>query len=65
MGHEPNDPEDDKASKEAGTAVANTNHDTVPVDVVLELVVAGEGDHAAPGDTEGEEDLDAGVGPDL
>lgn len=36
-----------------------------PVDVVLELVVAGQGDHAAPGDPEGEKDLDARVGPDL
>ena len=65
MSHESNDPKDDKAGKEAGHAVAAADHDGVAKHVVLELVVAGEGDHAAPGDPQGEEDLDAGVGPDL
>ena len=65
MSHEPNDPEDDKAGKEAGHAVAAADHDGVAEHVVLELVVAGEGDHAAPGDPERKEDLDAGVGPHL
>ena len=63
--HEPDDPEDDESGEEAGEAVTAAHHDGVPEHVVLELVVAGEGDHAAPGDPQGEEDLDAGVGPDL
>ena len=37
----------------------------LPEDIVLELVVAGEGDHAAPGDAQREEDLDTGVRPNL
>ena len=65
MSHEPDDPEDDKAGEEAGHAVAAADHDGVAEHVVLELVVAGQGDHAAPGDAEGEEDLDAGVRPHL
>ena len=65
MSHESNDPKDDKAGKEAGHAVAAADHDGVAEHVVLELVVAGEGDHAAPGDAQREEDLDAGVGPNL
>ena len=65
MSHEPNDPKDDEAGKEAGHAVAAADHDGVAEHVVLELVVAGEGDHAAPGDPEREEDLDASVRPHL
>ena len=65
VSHEPNDPEDDKAGKEAGHAVAAADHDGVAEHVVLELVVAGEGDHAAPGDPEREADLDASVCPHL
>ena len=37
----------------------------LPEHVVLELVVAGEGDHAAPGDAQREEDLDTGIRPHL
>ena len=65
MSHEPNDPKDDEAGEEAGHAVTAADHDGVAEHVVLELVVAGEGDHAAPGDAEGEEDLDACVRPHL
>ena len=63
MSHEPDDPKDDKTGEEAGHAVAAADHDGVAEYVVLELVVAGQGDHAAPGDAEREEDLDAGVRP--
>ena len=65
MSHEPNEPKDDEAGKEAGHAVAAADHDGVAEYVVLELVVAGQGDHAAPGDAEREEDLDASVRPHL
>ena len=65
VSHEPDDPKDDKAGKETGHAVAAADHDGVAEHVVLELVVAGEGDHAAPGDAEREEDLDACVRPHL
>ena len=65
MSHEPDDPKDDKTGEEAGHAVAAADHDGVAEHVVLELVVAGQGDHAAPGDAEREEDLDASVRPHL
>ena len=65
VSHEPDDPKDDKSGKEASHAVAAADHDGVPEHIVLELVVAGEGDHAAPGDPEREEDLDACVCPHL
>ena len=65
MSHEPDDPEDDKTGEEAGHAVAAADHDGVAEHVVLELVVAGQGDHAAPGDAKREEDLDASVRPHL
>ena len=63
MSHEPNDAKDDKAGKDTSDTVTNSDHDTVSEDIVAELVVAGQGDHAAPGDAEREEDLDAGVRP--
>ena len=64
MSHEADDAEDDEAREDAGAAVANGHHDGVPVDVVVELVVGGEGDHHPPGDAQGEEYLGAGVSPD-
>ena len=64
MGHEADDAEDDEAREDAGAAVADGHHDGVPEDVVVELVVGGEGDHHPPGDAQREEDLGAGVGPD-
>ena len=65
MSHESNDPKDDKAGKEARHAVATADHDGVAEHVVLELVVAGKGDHPAPGDSKREEDLNACVRPHL
>ena len=64
MSHEADDAEDDEAREDAGAAVANGHHDGVPVDVVVELVVGGQGDHHPPGHAQREEDLGAGVGPD-
>ena len=64
MGHEADDTKDDKSSKYTGATIPEGDHDGVPVDVVVELVVAGEGDHDPPGDPEGEEDLGAGISPD-
>ena len=63
MGHVTNDAKDDKSGKEACDAIAHSHEQGIPEDIVVELIVAGEGDHAAPGDAEGEEDLDAGVRP--
>ena len=64
MGHEANDAKDDKPSEDAGAAIPEGDQYGVLVDVVVELVVAGEGDHDAPGDAQGEEDLGTGVCPD-
>ena len=65
MSHEPNDPEDDEAGEHAGDAVATGHHDAVPEHVVGEVVVAGQGDHPAPGHAQREEDLDTRVRPNL
>ena len=64
VSHKSNNSENDESSKDASAAIPEGYHDGVPVHVVVELVVAGEGDHDAPGDTQGEEDLRAGVRPD-
>ena len=45
--------------------MSETDESLQPEDIVLELVVAGQGDHASPGHTKGEKDLNAGVRPDL
>ena len=63
VGHVTDDAKDDKSGKEACDAVAHSHKQRISEDIVVELVVAGEGDHAAPGDAEGEEDLDAGISP--
>ena len=63
VGHVTNDAKDDKSRKEACDAIAHSHEQGISEDIVVELIVAGEGDHAAPGDAEGEEDLDAGVRP--
>ena len=63
--HVADDPEDDEAGEHAGDAVATGHHDAVPEHVVWEVVVAGQGDHPAPGDAQGEEDLDTRVRPHL
>ena len=56
VGHVTNDAEDDKSGKEACDAITHSHEQCISEDIVVELVVAGEGDHAAPGDPEGEED---------
>ena len=63
MCHEAKDAEDDKSSKHTGEAVANSHHDTVPEDIVAEVVVAGQSDHSSPSDTQREEYLDASICP--
>ena len=65
MRHVANDAEDDKAGEKAGATVAHPDQYRVPEHVVLKLVVAGQGDHAAPGDAQREEDLDTGIRPNL
>ena len=57
--------EDDEASEDWSDTVTHGNHDGVPEDIVPEVVVGGEGDHSPPSHPQGEEDLDAGVRPDL
>ena len=37
----------------------------IPVNIVPELVVGGEGDHTAPGNAQRKEDLDTGISPHL
>ena len=65
VGHVTDDAKDDKSSEEACDAIAHSHEQGISEDVVVELVVAGQGDHAAPGDAEREEDLDASVRPHL
>ena len=65
MRHVADDAEDNKACEKAGAAVAHPDQHRIPEHVVLKLVVAGEGDHATPGDAQREEDLDTGVCPNL
>ena len=48
MRHVADDPEDDEAGEHAGDAVAYGDDDGVPDHVVVEVVVAGQGDHHAP-----------------
>ena len=50
VGHVADDAKDDKSSKEACDAIAHSHEQGISEDVVVELVVAGQGDHAAPGD---------------
>ena len=45
--------------------MSSTHKAFTPEDIIFKLVVAGQGDHAAPGDAQGEEDLNAGIRPDL
>ena len=65
MSHEPNDAKDDKPSKDTGDTVTNRDHDTISKDIVAELVVAGQSDHTAPGNTKWEENLDTSICPNL
>merc|ERR1719336_1029088 len=64
-GHEAQHGEDGEARGEGCEAVADADDEGVPDDVVVEPVVAGESDEAAPGHGEREEDLDSGRLPDF
>ena len=46
--HVADDPEDDEAGEHAGDAVADGDNDCVPEHVVVEVVVACQGDHHPP-----------------
>ena len=63
MGHVAEDGEDDKAGQEAGEAIDGARDDGVPVAVVVELVVGGEGEEGPEPGAEGEEDLRGSVNP--
>ena len=63
--HEPDEGEHDEPRVERGRAVCAGDDDGVAEHVVVELVVGGEGDEAAPAGTQREEDLDSRVRPHL
>ena len=63
--HEAHDGEDDEAGEDAGGAVGEGDEDGVPVAVVGELVVAGQGDQATEAGAQGVEDLRGSVRPHL
>ena len=65
MSHEAHDGEDDEASEDAGGAVGEGDEDGVPVAVVGELVVAGEGDQTSEAGAKRVENLGGSVGPNL
>ena len=65
MSHEANDGEDDEAGEDAGGAVGEGDEDGVPVAVVGELVVAGEGDQASEAGSKRVENLGGSVSPNL
>ena len=65
ISHVANNPEDDEAGEHAGDAVTHGHDDGVPVHVVVEVVVAGQGDHHAPRDANREENLCARLSPNL
>ena len=47
MSHESDDTEDDKASKDTGGTVGESNENGIPVTIVTELVVTGQGDQSS------------------
>ena len=57
--------ENDEPRHEAGDTVDGAGDDGVLVAVVVELVVAGQGQQGAKAGPEGEEDLSGGGNPDL
>ncbi len=65
VGHEANDGEDDETGEDAGGAVGEGDEDGVPVAVVGELVVAGEGDQASEAGSKRVENLGGSVSPNL
>ena len=65
MSHESNDAEDNKTSEHTGHAVAHRHDDGVSVDIVVVVIVAGQGDHHAPGHADAEEYLSARISPDI
>ena len=65
MSHEAHDGEDDEASEDAGGAVGEGDEDGVPVAVVGELVVAGEGDQTSETGSKRVENLGGSISPNL
>ena len=65
VGHVADDSEDDKPGKDTGHTVTTGHDDGVSEDVVVEVIVAGEGDHNSPGDSDGEEYLRTSICPNL
>lgn len=65
MRHVPQHREDDEPGQEAGETVDGAGEHRVPVAVVVELVVAGEGEQGPESRSQWEEDLRGGVDPHL
>lgn len=65
MGHETDYTEDDESSEYTGGAVADSDEDTVAEEIVVESVVAGQGDESAPARGQREKDLHRRIRPDL
>ena len=65
MGEVSEDGEDDAGGDDGGEEVHGGDEGCVPVDLVVELVVASKHDEPAPGDPEGEEHLAGGVPPNI
>ena len=59
------DGEDDAGGDDGGEEVHGGDEGGVPVDLVVELVVAAKHDEASPGNSEGEEHLTGGIPPNV
>ena len=64
LGHESQEGEDDGACVHGGTGVDGADHEGVPVDVVVVLVVRSKSYHGTKTQTIGEKDLGGGIDPD-
>ena len=65
MRHEADDTKDDKASEDTGDTVATGHYDSISEDIVVEVIVAGQGDHHTPGHTNWEKYLSTSISPHL
>ena len=65
LGHESDNRKYDKSCKDGGAAVGQGNEDGIPVAVVGELVVTGEGDEPTKRGAKRVEDLSGGICPHL
>lgn len=65
ISHETDKAKDDETSKETGSTIGHSDDDGVSEAVVVELVVAGQGNQSTPAGAERKEDLDGGVRPNL